>query len=201
MNMEMNEPLQEPIAEGTPKKAGRRSSGERDPRGGGSRWVFVLIDILLLAAIVAAVLFVVSLITPFSFGKSGDTEKRTITYTVELARVDSAAVDAFHIGDRVTDAQTGATLGTVTAVDVGVCEEYRTDAVATTQDATLGTYVMPKVTYTDSYKTVVLTVTVTADYEAGVGYTADGCRIAVERAYDLHLPAYAGQGVCLALSE
>ena len=34
-----------------------------------------------------------------------------------------------------------------------------------------------------------------------MGYTAEDCRIAVGRSYDLRFPGYAGKGVCITLTE
>ena len=65
------------------------------------RWLFLLVDVLFLGAIVAAVIFLVSLLTPFSLFDKGADETRVVTYTVELVGVRREAVSALRVGDTV----------------------------------------------------------------------------------------------------
>ena len=68
------------------------------------------------------------------------------------------------------------------------------------QDEELGSYVVTKITYPDTYKTLTVTVTAAAEYAAGEGYTAQGCRLAGGRRYALRFPAYTAEAVCVRLS-
>ena len=158
------------------------------------RWLFLVVDVLLLAVIVAAIVFIVSLLTPFSLFESEDTEMRQITYTVEIAGVDRDSLSALKVGDPVTDKETGAVIGVVSAVSSRAYEEY-TDVL--TEDKALNSYVVTKVTYPEEFNTVTVTLAVAANYRAGVGYSVEDCRIAVGRTYDLYFPAYAASGVCV----
>lgn len=160
------------------------------------RWLFLLVDVLFLGAIVAAVIFLVSLLTPFSLFDKGADETRVVTYTVELVGVRREAVSALRVGDTVTDKETGAVIGTVTAINARAYSVY-TDVPSEVKDPVLDSYVVTKTEYPEDFNTVEITVAVEADYVAGVGYSVEDCRIAVGRSYELYFPAYAGQATCI----
>ena len=71
------------------------------------------------------------------------------------------------------------------------------DATKGEKDETLDSHVVTKTEYPEEFTTVSVTITVTAEYTEGVGYTVDGCRIAVGREYELNFPGCAGKGVCV----
>lgn len=160
------------------------------------RWLFLAVDVLLLAAIVAAIVFMVSLLTPFTLFDSDGNEVRNITYTVELSGVDRDSLSALKVGDAVTDKETGAVIGVVTAVSSRAYEAY-TDVPTDEIDEALNSHVVTKVTYPEEFNTVTVTLAVSADYQSGVGYFVEDCRIAVGRTYELHFPSYAANGVCV----
>lgn len=172
-----------------------RARHARDEKKRGRRWLFLLVDILLLAAILTAVFFLVVLLTPLDPFGGADVEQRDVLYTLELVGVDRVSLEALHVGDSVTDAQTGSVIGEITAVDSRPYAFY-TDV----PNEYGGKYVVNKETSADKY-TVTVTVRASADYEQGVGYTVEDCRIAVGRAYELHFPHYAGEGSCISLGE
>ena len=171
---------------------------ERPAREHHRRWLFLLVDVLLLAAIVAAVIFLVSLLTPFTLFKGEADETRTVTYTVELAGVHRDAVSALHVGDSVTDSTTGAVIGTVTAINARSYSVY-TDVPSEVKDPVLDSYVVTKAEYPEDFNTVEITISVEADYTAGVGYSVGECRMAVGRSYELYFPAYTGNVTCIEL--
>ena len=173
------------------------ASPGRDPqKDSNRRWLFLVIDAVLLAAIVAAIVFLVSLLTPFSIFDSDSTQERQITYTVEISGVDRDSLGALKIGDTVTDHQTGAVIGGVTAVSRRPYEVY-TDVPTDELDEALNSHVVTKSTYPEEFNTVTVTLSTTADYQSGVGYSVEDCRIAVGRTYDLRFSGYAGNGVCV----
>lgn len=177
-------------------------SGNREPAGKERhrRWLFLVVDIVLLLGIVAAIIFMVSLLTPFSLFDKDGKEARHVTYTVELAGVYRDSVSALRVGDVVIDKETGAVIGTVTAVNARAYAVY-TDIPSETKDPVLDSYVVTKIQYPEEFNTVEITIAVEADYEAGVGYAVDDCRIAVGRSYELNFPGYAGKGICIKLNE
>ncbi len=172
----------------------KQKEGER-----GRRWMFLAVDIVLVAAIVASAMFLVSLLTPISFFSSDQKEARVVTYTVELAGVDKGAVEALHIGDTVIDRESGSTLGSVTAVSSRPYETY-TDMPSAALDPVLGSYVVQKKTYPDDFLTITVTLSVEAVYENGVGYRTGDARIAVGRDMELQFSAFVGNGVCVTLT-
>ncbi len=183
-----------------------RSDLQRDGAGhadavqrghGGRRWLYLVVDVLLLAAIVSAVFFLVVLLTPLNPFGGKDTEQKTVLYTLEITGVDRTSLESLHRGDSVLDAATGSKLGEVVSVDSRPYEFY-TEIPTDQPDEHLNSHVVTKDTRDDAY-TVTVTVRVEAEYRAGVGYTAEDCRIAVGRVYELHFPAYVGKGVCVTL--
>ena len=178
-------------------RRGRR--GQKYQEGQGEkkrRWLFLLLDLLLLVFVVAAVFFLVVLLTPLELFGTPDTEEREITYTIELAGVERDRIAELRLGDTVTDADTGSVIGEVVKIDSRPYEVY-TETPEQRED---GLFVVTKNTYPDTFNTVTVTVRATVDYEVGVGYTAQDCRIATGRFYHLRFPAYAGEGVCVTLN-
>lgn len=170
---------------------GKREAGRTKARKG----LFLAVDILLLVAIIAAVFFLVVLLTPMSPFSGDAKEERTLLYTVELVNVESDVIDLLHEGDVVVDAETGREIGEIQLKDKRDYTYYSDEAVKK-GDA----YVVKKEQAADRY-TVTLTIRASAVYEEGVGYTVDRCRVAVGRVYELHFPSYAGRGVCVTLAE
>ena len=182
--------------EGGEEKLGRVR--ERTTRVADRRWLFLVVDIVLLAAIVAAVVFLVSLLTPFSLGGAEADESRQISYTVELTGVYRDSVSALRVGDTVTDKETGAVIGTVTAINARSYTPY-TDVPTEEKDPVLDSYVVTKAEYPEEFNTVEITIAVEADYTEGVGYAVEGCRIAVGRSYEIYFPSYTGSVTCIEL--
>ena len=162
----------------------------------GRKKAFLLLDILLLVAIVAAVFFLVLLLTPLNPFSGNKTESAEITYTVELVNVDGEVYDLLQVGDVVTDANTGKAIGKIVKVDKREYTEYIFDPVDSVREN--DRYVMVKEAVENRY-TVIVTLSVTAEYVAGEGYEVDRCRIAVGRDYELEFPRYAGGGKCVTL--
>ncbi len=176
--------------------AGVSSGYAERKQAGKHRWLFLLVDVVLILAIVGAVFFIVSLLTPFSFSKKEKAELRAVSYTVELAGVSSATLNALNVGDTVIDAETGALIGTVTAVDV---RPYETFGQLYEKDTVVGSNVVTRITYPDTMATVTVTIVTNASYVANRGYSADNCRIAVGKTFTLCFPEYTGTGVCVSL--
>ena len=177
-------------------RRGRRGAqlhvGEREKS---RRWLLLLVDVLLLVAIVAAVFLLVVLLTPLELFAGSEVEERTVVYTVEFTNVNSELLGSLHIGDSVTDAETGSVIGVVTAISDR--DSYFSEMPSSAEDEELQMHVVTKNQYPDGYKTLTVTIEAVAEYRPGVGYAAEDCRIAVGRAYNLRFPAYAGEGVCV----
>ncbi len=180
----------------------RRRAGVGD--GKNRRWLFLAVDILLLVAILAAIFFLVVLLTPLDPFSGRAKEQRVVIYTVEFAGVGRDSIETLEIGDPVTDAETGSVIGEVVDVNSRAYEVYTdnpSDESTMTDNGEHKIHLVTKNTYPEEFQTVTVTIRVMADYEKGVGYWAEDCRIAVGRAYELHFPAYAGSGVCVTFAE
>lgn len=169
----------------------RRDAARPNTRKG----LYLAVDILLLAVIVAAIFFLVVLLTPFNPFEKSDKTDCTLHYTVELTNVEEDVIDLLLEGDRVIDAQTGSVIGEIMLKDKREYTYY-SDVAVKNGDA----YVAKKESVEDRY-TVILTLHADAVYEEGVGYTVDNSRIAVGREYELHFPSCAVKGVCVTLTE
>lgn len=167
------------------------ASGVTEKKGHARR--FNIIDVLIIVAVILLGAVVVNIVVPTGlwgdlFG--GSTEE--IQYTVELIGVDRAYVDNFAEGDTVVDAVSKFALGTVTAVDNN--SHYR--VLSYNEKLGESTYI----TYQDKYN-VLITVSVAAEYEEGVGYTVGGRRIAVGENMSLRFPGFAGEGYCVSVAK
>ncbi len=170
---------------------GKSARGERK-----SRVLFLIVDILLLAVIVSAILFLVTLLTPVELFDSSDELSRSLTYTVEFKGIDSDSLAFFKEGVEVVDVESGNVVGKVVSADSRPYEVY-TNRPSKEPDDKMKAHVVIKNTYPDEFKTVSVVIATTAEYEPGVGYAAKGCRIAVGRTYQLRFPGFAGSGVCV----
>ena len=185
------------------REATENSATAGKARGAASkrhRWIFLAADVLLLVGIVAAIFFLVLLLTPLDLFAGRGVEPRQVIYAVELAGVDRETSEALHVGDVVTDAETGSVIGVIAAVDSRPYEVY-TDIPTKEIDEELQSHVVTKNTYPDQFNTLTVSIRVTADYRAGEGYMAEECRIAVGRSYELRFPGYAANGVCVTFTE
>ena len=147
----------------------------------------------MLIFMLAVVFFVVVIIDPFSmdlFG--GDGTEITLEYTVRIENVEGAFADKIGMGDEVVDASVKTSLGYVSSVenDVPHAEPY--------YNSDEDIVVMKE--YPDRYDLVV-TVTATAVYTEGMGYTVNGRRVAVGSHFYLMFPDYLGEGNCISMRE
>ena len=167
------------------------TSGEtvaRRPRGRS----FNIVDVLIILAVLLLGAIVVNIVAPTAWFKeliSGS--EQTIEYTVEFTGVDRDFVDNISENDAVVDAVSKFSLGRVAAVDNN--SHYR--VLGYNEETNEGGYV----TYQDRYN-VLVTVTVTADYKEGTGYSVGDRRIAVGEKLSLRFPNFVGEGYCIGVS-
>lgn len=165
-----------------PTKVGKKIRG----RG------FNIIDVLIILAVLLIGAIVVNIVAPTTWFKellSGS--EKVIQYTVEFTGVDRDFVDNINESDTVVDSVSKFSLGSVAAVDNN--SHYR--VLRYNEETNEGGYV----TYQDKYN-VLVTVTVTADYEEGVGFTVGDRRIAVGEKLSLRFPNYVGEGYCIGVT-
>lgn len=159
------------------------SIGKRKP----SR--FNLIDALLILIAVLLILALVYVFAPFSKIRDlSSKQTKSIQYMVEILNVEESFIDKISVNDTVIDSVSKNALGTVTVVDYNT--KY-SELQYVNQQATL-------VEYPDRYN-VVVTVTATADYVEGSGYSVNGTRIAVGEPLAVRFPGFVGEGYCVGL--
>lgn len=180
--------------EGGRKRARKEKKGRGAGTEAGRRWLFLAVDLLLVVAIVGAVIFI-SVSLGASSADDAETEVRTILYQIEIAGVDA---DLFGVsgGETVVNAADGSVLGVVEYCDDGQTYVKYSDTVSQRED---GKYFVDKIEYPEDIKTYVVTVRVEASYTTGIGYSAEGCRLAVGRSYQLRIADHVYTGECVAL--
>ena len=161
---------------------------------------FNFIDLILILLIVALIGALVYIFSPVSWIRDlmQDHEK-TIQYTVEIQNVDEAYLNLIKENDIVYNAVTKDTIGTVTAVDYNnKYSEYVLVENVDSEDNDVS-YSGKFVEYDDKYN-VIITITVTTDYNEGEGYSVNSTRIAVGEKLSLNFPDFVGTGYCIGLS-
>ena len=151
---------------------------------------FLLIVTLLLAVAVAIYMF-----APFSKLRSWvNQEQKPIEYTVEILGVEQEFIDKIKENDVVIDSVSKNTVGKVSAVDFNT----RYTELQYVEGSTDNVGVLAE--YPDRYN-VVVTITASADYVEGEGYSVNHCRIAVGEEMALRFPDFACVGHCIGLTE
>lgn len=147
--------------------------------------------VLVLITIVGAAFYVFS---PWSkIEKLWSNNQREITYMVEIKDVNPEDIELIKAGDSVKNSVTKNPLGTVADV-VSIESAYTYDYVLD-ENGEMSCVVVenPK-----KYN-VVIKITAYADYQEDVGYSVNGCRVAIGESFDLRFPLYACSGSCTQL--
>ena len=141
---------------------------------------FVVLFVVLV--LVASVAYFVPEITE-RFGTNSEVE---ITYVLEFRGVDDDFIANIQSGDNAYEGSQNFSMGTVKSV--------ATEAFTSLEyDNTLGEAILKD---HPAKKTLVITITATAIYTEGEGYTINGERIAVGAKYDIRFPNFAGSAYC-----
>ena len=156
---------------------------------------FNLIDLIIVVIILLVIAAVVYVFAPFRWLRTmSKSESKTIQYTVEIAGVDEAFIDKIKESDLVIDAVSKNNLGTVSQ-EVDYHTKYTELSYAVEESETVGVLVE----YPNRYNLIV-TISATAEYIEGRGYTVDGCRIAVGEKMSLRFPDYSCEAYCIGLT-
>jgi len=170
------------------------------PRKGAKLNVLDLIIIMFFVFVAALAV----LLTIQGFEEAASSGKKVrISYTVIIKDIDDTVYKnvfesanpadntyKVEVGQTVTDALTGASLGSVEKLPESV--PYY-EFVLSTDEA--GAYSAVKHQYTNHHN-IIITVTAEAVYTEGTGYTVDGKRIAVGRELNLRIAGFSETGVC-----
>ncbi len=147
-----------------------------------------ILDILIIICVSAVVALLFAVYSPWNLidVSSDDVD---VIYTVKISGVPSVYASNINIGDKVSDPD-GYELGEVaSAVEVESHVMYIFDANS-------GVKPIEHPDLVDLVITLAATATVNND-----GYLIDGKRIAVEGVYELLLPNFEAEGICISLSQ
>ena len=150
---------------------------------------FNIIDLLLILIVIAMIATMIYLFVPGNIFENLSAEReQEIQYTVEILGVDQDFINNIKENDNVIDVVSKASIGTVMAVS------YDTNYSELKYNEESGEGIM--VSYPDKYNLIV-TISAEALYNAGEGYSVDGCRIAVGEKLSLRFPDYSCEAYCI----
>ncbi len=152
---------------------------------------FNIIDALIIVIALLLVLGAMWIFDPFELFGDDTVREARISYTVEIKDIDDDIASLIKEGDSVIDPATGASIGVIGAVGVGEAYVWRYSEESTE---------MVK-TYIDGKVNVILTIEVDGEYESGVGYTAQGVRIAYGELISVRTSGFSGSGYCTSFEE
>lgn len=152
---------------------------------------FNLIDFLLIVIILAVIASLVYVFLPYSFVKNITADETLeIQYTLELTGIDEEYLESIKENDIVLDSVSKSNIGTVAAVDYSI--QYTELVYNETEKVGLLSPVAGKYN-------VVVTVSATARYEEGEGYSVNGTRIAVGEKINARFPNYICECYCISV--
>ena len=153
------------------------------------RWLFVLVNLLLVLLACVAILFSLYFSDLFMFYDYGG-EACEVTYSLELYDASGVLYATALEGATVIDAESGTVIGTVQSVSLRsasvILPDFKTGEASVT-----GT----------NAQTVTVTVHATANYRQGDGYYVDSVRLAMNADYYVTVGEYTGQGSCVTLTK
>ena len=157
---------------------------------------FNFIDFLVLLVVIAIIGILVYVFSPWSqIEKIWTNNKVELTYFVEIKDVDIAYMESINEGDSIVNSVNKNSLGTVAEISK-IEKAYVYDYVLNEQGEM--TCVISE--HPQKYN-ITIKVVSTAEYEKGVGYSINGCRIAIGEMLDLRFPQYTCSGACTQIYE
>ena len=152
---------------------------------------FNLIDFLLVLVLLLIIGALVYVFLPSSVIKNITADKsEEIQYSIEILGVDKEFLDNIKENDVVLDSVSKSNLGTVTAVDYSI--QYTKLEYNEEENAGVLSPIP------DKYN-VIVTISATAKFEEGEGYTVNGVRIAVGEKINARFPEYVCEAYCISI--
>ncbi len=152
---------------------------------------FNIIDFLLIVLILLIIAAIVYVFFPDSWLRNFIADETVeIQYSIELQGVDEAFLEKINENDVVLDSVTKSSIGTVTAVD------YSTQYTELKYNQQLNEGVLSVV---PDKRNVIVTISATAKFTEGKGYSVDGTRIAVGEKIFARFPNYVCEGYCISV--
>ena len=160
-----------------------RTKGSKEGR-------FNFVDFFLLLIVLAVIAALVIYIVPGLSDKLTVHDEKEITFTIEFRGVDEAFASNISVGDHVLDSSKNYMLGSVKAV-----ESYAHTVLVYNEET--GAAEMREL---PDMKNIIVTVSATAVYTDGEGYSISGERIAVGREYYIRMSDFSGSAYCIGVS-
>ncbi len=155
---------------------------------------FNFIDFLIVLLIASFIALLVYAFSPFSrLSELVNKKDVELTYVVELRDVSAEFIDLIKANDNVINANTKNSLGTVDkiySIEMSTVLDH-----AKNEDGIDYGVLVP---VNDRYD-ITLYITASAEYEEGVGYSVEGCRVAVGEELNLRFPNFVHNAYCVAL--
>lgn len=150
------------------------------------------VDFVVLILIIGIIALSVMIFSPNDLGILNDNTTAEIEYTICFTNVPSEIINNIKIGNTAIDSASKCDLGDVERIrNNEKYFEYAIDQI--TQ--------MPVIqTFHDRYN-IYVTIRSSAEYTEEVGYTVNGCRIAVGKEFNVRFPTYSGTGYCVDMKE
>ena len=156
---------------------------------------FNVIDFFVIVIILLVVAVLVYTLSPWShIKKFWSTNEVTFNYAVELRGVDAKYIDLIKEGDAVLNSVTKESLGNVTSIE----NVNKSKTLNYTVNPESGVAEGVLVESANLYD-ITVHITTTAEYEKNVGYTVNGCRVAVGEELFFRFPNFEKSGYCVAI--
>ena len=149
--------------------------------------------VLIILLVISTVIYVFA---PLSWIRNlSATQTRNIQYTIEIVGVDEDFIDAIQEEDVVINSITKNNLGKVDAVD-----DYKPNYTEL-QYVQNGTKVEGVLSKHPSRYNIIVTISATASYVEGEGYSVNATRIAVGEKLALRFPDFTCEAYCIGLEQ
>ena len=162
---------------------------------------FNFIDFLVILVILAVIGLAIYVFSPWTtVEKLWTSDAVDITYYVEVKDVAPEYIDLIKEGDTVLDAVSKNSIGTISEITYqsSYLYEYNVDDNGKVSCTRVNA---PAQKDGNVAENITLKITVQADYEKGVGYTVNGCRVAIGELLNIRLPKYTCSGYCVQMYE
>lgn len=157
---------------------------------------FNFIDFLIILVVVAIIGILIYVFSPWAhIEKLWTNNKVELTYFVEIKDVDIAYIESIKEGDGVINSVSKNSLGTVSEISK-IEKAYVYDYVLNEQ----GEMTCIRSEHPQKYN-ITVKVVATAEYEEGIGYSVNGCRVAIGEMLDMRFPQYTCSGACTQIYE
>ena len=157
---------------------------------------FNFIDFLIILVVVAIIGILIYVFSPWAhIEKLWTNNKVELTYFVEIKDVDIAYIESIKEGDGVINSVSKNSLGTVSEISK-IEKAYVYDYVLNEQ----GEMTCIRSEHPQKYN-ITVKVVATAEYEEEIGYSVNGCRVAIGEMLDMRFPQYTCSGACTQIYE